>query len=292
MTAVLEPPQTPAAPTGSGRAGRSRVWPWLVPPLAILALIVAYPLAIVAFRTVSDEQKGWLGGSAWSRVLGDGAVWSATWTSIEIAVLATLGCVVVGTFVAIVVVLMPLPGTGLLSRWIEAVVSFPSFLVPLTFGVLFGGAGVVPAVIGGITGTTPRWSFMTEISGIVLSEVVFFTPFVAGPVIAALRRFPAAQINAAGSLGANTGVILRRVVLPEIAPAISAAGALTFLLTLNEIGIVLVTGAKSVETLPMLVYKRAIESADFPGAAVVACVEVVVSVCVYVAYRRLFRGAH
>ena len=95
-----------------------------------------------------------------------------------------------------------------------------------------------------------------------------------------------------GSLGANTGVILRRVVLPEIAPAISAAGALTFLLTLNEIGIVLVTGAKSVETLPMLVYKRAIESADFPGAAVVACVEVVVSVCVYVAYRRLFRGAH
>jgi len=289
VTALLEVPESPARPAPPERGGVPG-WVWLVPPLAVLALLVVWPLVVLAVRTVSEPDRGWTGTDRWSAVLGGSRVWEAAWTSVEIALLSTVGCVLVGTFLAIVVVLLPMPGTGLLARWIEAVVSFPSFLVPLTFGVLFGGAGVVPAVVGRVTGEVPQWTFMAETTGVVLSEIVFFTPFVAGPVIAALHRFPRGQIDAAASLGSGVGRILRRVVLPEIAPAIAAAGSLVFLLTLNEIGIVLFTGAKSVQTLPMLVYTEAVVSGDLATASVVACVEVLLSVTVYLAYRRAFRG--
>ncbi len=44
-----------------------------------------------------------------------------------------------------------------------------------------------------------------------------------------------------------------------------AGGSLVLLLTLNEFGIVLFTGAKGVITLPVLIYTRGIVTFDLPG---------------------------
>ncbi len=61
------------------------------------------------------------------------------------------------------------------------------------------------------------------------------------------------------------------------------------MLCLNEFGIVLFTGAKGVTTLPMLVYGKAILESDYPGACVVAVVNVLVSVGLYGLYRVVSR---
>ena len=53
-----------------------------------------------------------------------------------------------------------------------------------------------------------------------------------------------------------------------VAAAVTAAGgSVVLLLTLNEFGIVLFTGAKGVITLPVLIYTRGIVTFDLPGAA-------------------------
>ncbi|NED67010.1 2-aminoethylphosphonate ABC transporter permease, partial [Streptomyces sp. SID10244] len=48
------------------------------------------------------------------------------------------------------------------------------------------------------------------------------------------------------------------------------------------------TGAKDVVTLPMLVYTRGIVSFDLPGAAVIATVQVLLSLILYGGYRLVF----
>ena len=53
--------------------------------------------------------------------------------------------------------------------------------------------------------------------------------------------------------------------MPEAWPALMAGGSLVLLLTLNEFGIVLFTGAKGVITLPVLIYTRGIVTFDLPG---------------------------
>ncbi|SKU23600.1 2-aminoethylphosphonate transport system permease protein phnU [Mycobacteroides abscessus subsp. abscessus] len=60
------------------------------------------------------------------------------------------------------------------------------------------------------------------------------------------------------------------------------------LLALNEFGIVLFTGAKEVVTLPVLIYTRGIVTFDLPGAAVIATIQIVLSLALYGLYRIIF----
>ncbi len=53
----------------------------------------------------------------------------------------------------------------------------------------------------------------------------------------------------------------------------------------------LFTGAKGVTTLPTLVYGKAILESDYPGACVVAVVNVLISVGLYGLYRVVSRRA-
>ncbi|AJT41732.1 2-aminoethylphosphonate ABC transporter permease subunit [Psychromicrobium lacuslunae] len=275
-------------PSASSR--RSFGWLWVLLPLLFLLTFFVYPLSQIAAQSLSDKQGEYLGLSNWSQVLGSAASWNALLTTLQVAALATLGCLLVGTFLAFVLCFVPFPGSRVVSRLIELVVCFPSFLIPLAFGVLYGGTGVINALLAEISGSqTPVLNFVNELPGVVLAEVAFYTPFVVRPLLAAFSQIPREQLDVAASLGRGPLVIFGRVILPAALPTLLAAGGLTFLLTMNEFGIVLFTGAKSVVTLPMLIYTKSIVTFDFPSAAVLACVQVVISLGIYALYRWVFR---
>ena len=164
---------------------------------------------------------------------------------------------------------------------IDTVLALPSFVITLAFVLLYGVAGV----FGSIT----RGTLVSSTLGVVLAEITFFTPFVVRPLLAAFARFPREQLDVAASLGASPWTVATRVLLPEALPALAAGGGLCLLLTLNEFGIVLFTGARDAITLPMLIYTRGIVTFDLPGAAVIATVQVVLSLLLYVGYRALVR---
>jgi 2-aminoethylphosphonate transport system permease protein len=133
------------------------------------------------------------------------------------------------------------------------------------------------------------FQFLSTPWGVLLAEVTYFTPFVMRPLLAAFSQLDSAQVEVASSLGARPGRIVRQVILPEALPALAAGGSLVLVMCLNEFGIVLFTGAKGVTTLPMLVYGKAILESDYPGACVVAVVNVLVSVGLYGLYRVVSR---
>jgi 2-aminoethylphosphonate transport system permease protein len=271
---AAEAPDRPAPP-------RSRAALWVVPPLLVVLLIALYPLLRV-FGESADT-------GTWAGVLGSAAFRDALWRTVAIAVTSTVGCLILGTFLAIVLAFVPFPGSQLVGRLIDTVLSLPSFLITLAFTFLYGTAGAVNAAILGLTGGhEPVLNFLYTPAGVVAAEITFFTPFVVRPLLAALALLPRAQLDVAASLGASPLRVLRSVIMPEAWPALMAGGSLVLLLTLNEFGIVLFTGAKGVITLPVLIYTRGIVTFDLPGAAVIATVQVVLSLGLYAVYRMVF----
>ncbi|MFJ2663757.1 2-aminoethylphosphonate ABC transporter permease subunit [Nocardia fluminea] len=260
---------------------------WTLPPVLVVLGIAGYP--ILRVLTESTQTPTGRGTEVWTSVLGSEAFREALWRTVSIAVCATAGCLVLGTFLAIVLAFVPFPGSGLVGRLVDTILTLPSFLITLAFTFLYGTAGAVNALITELTGaTTPVIDFLTTPLGVILAEITYFTPFVVRPVLAAFAQMPREQLDVAASLGASPWRVLRQVVLPEAWPALAAGGSLVLLLTLNEFGIVLFTGAKGVITLPALIYTRGIVTFDLPGAAVLASVQVLLSLSLYLVYRFVF----
>ena len=288
MTAVLDRPTAPADSRPLRPRRPIRPILWLLPPLLIVLVVAVYPLIRVSLESTRGS-GGFLGLDTWASVLGSQSFQSALWRTIAIAVTSTIGCLILGTFLAIVLAFVPFPGSAVVGRVIDTILALPSFLITLAFTFLYGTAGAVNALIGAVTGSTsPVLNFLYTPAGVIAAEITFFTPFVIRPLLAAFSLLPRQQLDVAASLGASPLRVLRSVILPEAWPALMAGGSLVLLLTLNEFGIVLFTGAKGVITLPVLIYTRGIVTFDLPGAAVIATVQVVLSLSLYIAYRVLF----
>ncbi len=285
MTTLLE--EAPDAPVRAPAPRSPAAW-WAVPPLVIVVFVALYPLVRVCLEStrVGDTERGW---STWTSVLDSAAFRDALWRTVAIAATSTLGCLLLGTFLAIVLAFVPFPGSALVGRLIDTVLALPSFLITLAFTFLYGTAGAVNAAIAGLTGGgAPALDFLYTPAGVIAAEITFFTPFVIRPLLASFSMLPRAQLDVAASLGASPLRVLRSVVMPEAWPALMAGGSLVLLLTLNEFGIVLFTGAKGVTTLPVLIYTRGIVTFDLPGAAVIATVQIALSLALYTLYRVIF----
>nr|WP_240323062.1 2-aminoethylphosphonate ABC transporter permease subunit [Amycolatopsis ruanii] len=251
----------------------ARVAAWLVPPLLVVVAFFGYPLALVVRQSLTAEDGG-AGFAVWLEVLGSAEFLRAAWRTVAIALGTTAGCVLLGTFLALVIAFVPFPGARALSRLADTMLAFPSFLIALSLTFLYGSAGIFPGA-----------GFLYSPWGVLLAEITFYTPFVLRPALAAFGQIPAAQLNVAASLGAGPWRVLRQVLLSGALPGLASGACLTMLLAMNEFGIVLFIGAKDVTTLPVLVYTKGIVTFDYPAACVVAVVNVVFSLLLYRAHR-------
>ncbi|MFD9663173.1 2-aminoethylphosphonate ABC transporter permease subunit [Rhodococcus sp. NPDC059968] len=282
MTAVRER----TAPAGTAQRGpRSYAVLWAMPPLLMVLVVAVYPLVRVCLESVRGE-------STWSKMLASASFREALWRTVAIAVTSTAGCLVLGTFLAIVLAFVPFPGSRMIGRCIDTVLALPSFLITLAFTFLYGTAGLLNAAISLATGeASPMVNFLYTPAGVIAAEITFFTPFVVRSLLASFAVLPRQHLDAAASLGASPWRVLRSVVMPEAWPALVAGGGLVLLLSLNEFGIVLFTGAKGVTTLPVLIYTKGIVTFDLPGAAAVATVQIGLSLTLYGLYRVSFARA-
>lgn len=290
MTTALDDPVSGPADGPRGRPtvrrGGLRAGLWSLGPLALIALFFGYPLVTTVRQSFADRMGHPAGMVAWQTVFESAEFGRAMATTVELAVASTVCCALLGTFFAITLAFVPMPGSGLLARALTSTLAFPSFFVALSFGVLYGRTGVVSSAIAALTGAHGALGgFLYTRWAVLLAEVTFYTPFVLRPVLAACHQVPVEQLQVAASLGARPARVVGRVLLPELLPSIVAGSFNCLLLTLNEFGIVLFIGAKDVLTVPVLIYVDGIVSFDYPPAAVLATVQVVLSLALYLVGR-------
>ncbi|MCC8478068.1 2-aminoethylphosphonate ABC transporter permease subunit [Streptomyces globisporus] len=294
-TATTTTGPTGTVPAPAPAPTRSRTvpaWVWALPPVAVLALAFLYPLALVLQQSVTPDDGNGVSLGPYADVFASAVFRDALTTTVWLAVGSTVGCLVLGFVLALVIAFVPFPGGKAVARFVDVFLSFPSFLITLALLFIYGSVGMANGLWTDVTGAADGpFHFLTTPWGVLLAEITYFTPFVMRPLLAAFSQLDTGQLEVASSLGAGPLRIIRQVILPEALPALAAGGSLVLVMCLNEFGIVLFTGAKDVTTLPMLVYSKAILESDYPAACVVAVVNIAISVVLYSLYRVVSRRA-
>ncbi|HEX8012616.1 MAG TPA: 2-aminoethylphosphonate ABC transporter permease subunit [Casimicrobiaceae bacterium] len=282
-TAILEvEPGSRAAPRKTASGGL-----WVLAPLLVLAGIFFYPLFFIIKQSLTGD-AGPVSVAPYTAMLTSSLFRGALLRTIQIAGLATIGCLVLGFVLALIVSFVPFPGARVVSGFIDTILAFPSFLIALSFTFLYGSAGAFNFILMDLLHTSqPPIDFVYTKWGVILAEITFYTPFIMRPLLAAFSHLDTALIEVASSLGGRPFRIIREIIFPEAVPALLAGGSLCLLLTLNEFGIVLFIGAKGVITLPMVIYGKAIQEFDYTAGCVAAVVNIVLSVGLFSLYRYL-----
>ena len=258
---------------------------WLSLPLLVLATLFFWPLSLIVEQALRDN-SGNIGLQTFWQVIESKRFMTALMNTLQIALLATAGCLVLGSVMSLTLVFIPFPGSDLIGRVVDTFIALPTFLITLAFTFIYGSAGLLNGALMSLFDfELPPVNFLYSMQGVILAEITVFTPLVMRPLMAALRQIDKSQLEAASILGAHPLRVITQVIFPAALPALLAGGSLCLLLTTNEFGIVLFIGAKGVNTLPMMVYSKAILESDYSVACMIALMNILLSLGLFALYR-------
>ncbi|WP_368919779.1 2-aminoethylphosphonate ABC transporter permease subunit [Providencia vermicola] len=258
---------------------------WILLPLLVLATLFFYPLLLITEQALHTEQGQWGLETFWevieSRRFINGLI-----NTLYIAVFATLGCLMIGSILSLILVFIPFTGSRFITQFIDTFIALPTFLITLAFTFIYGSAGLLNGTLMALFDVElPPVDFLYSVNGVILAEITVFTPLIMRPLMAALRQIDKSQLEAASILGAHPARVICQVIFPAALPALLAGGSLCLLLTTNEFGIVLFIGAKGVNTLPMMVYSKAILESNYSVACMIALINILLSLGLFSLYR-------
>ena len=244
---------------------------------AYISLVVLLPLAAVAAKSAADGAGGF-----WEAVSGPQARAALLFTiGVSLAVAAVNA--VVGTLIAWVLVRDEFRGKRVVDALIDLPFALPTIVAGLTLIALYGQQSPI-----GVNIAYTRAAIVVALAFVTL-------PFVVRAVQPTLMELDREMEHAAASLGARPRTIFRRVVLPNLMPAIVTGAGLSFARALGEFGsVVLISGNLPFETEVASVYIFGrIETDDPVGAAAVSVVLLAVSLLLLAGLGRLGgRHAH
>jgi spermidine/putrescine transport system permease protein len=212
----------------------------------ILALAyLMLPIVVVIVFSFNDPagrfNYTWEGFTTahWTNPFGPPFLGDSVGTSIQIAFVATIVSVILGTLVALALVRYHFRGRGTTNLLI---------FVPLTAPEIVLGASLLTLFLN--LGTA--LGFWT----IVLAHIMFCISFVVVTVRARLVGFDRHVEEAAMDLGANEYVTFFKVTLPLIAPGILAGALLAFSLSIDDF-VITSFNSGTTETFPLYVWGQA-----------------------------------
>jgi len=237
---------------------------------AYLSLIVLIPIAALVAKSTGGGLDGF-----WASLTSPLAIRALKLTLI-VSVIVVVINVVTGTAIARVLVRDNFPGKRIMNSVIDLPFALPTVVAGITLLALYGSDSPV-----GINVAFTR-------AGVVLALLFVTLPFVVRAVQPVLLELDREMEEAAASLGAGPLTIFRRVILPNLTPAILAGAALAFARALGEFGsLVLLSGNLPKTQVSSLFIFAQIESGNTTGAAAVSVTLLVIALVVLLLIGRL-----
>ena len=256
---------TPVAAPAPGRPRRRRgggPLPGFAPTLGFtlvyLAGLVVLPLAALALRP-------WEHGLAdVARTLTDARTLAALRLSFGCAALAAVTDSIAGLLIAWALVRYRFPGRALLDLLVDLPFALPTAVAGIALSAVYapnGWIGAGLASLGIKVAYTP--------AGVFVAMAFVGLPFAVRSVQPVLQDLDPEVEEAAETLGAGALRRFRSVVLPTLAPAITAGFALAFARAVGEYGSVIFIAGNlpfKSEIAPLLIVGK-LEAYDYAGAA-------------------------
>lgn len=259
-----------------------------------LGVIVLLPLSALAWQATG------LGWSGYWATVSDDRVLAALRLSFGSAVIAAAVNLVAGLLVAWVLVRYRFWGKRVVDALVDLPFALPTAVAGISLATLYSSNGWVGHhfAANGVFGqylTADGWLATSWIGhaitwcagevftaeglkiafgrlGILVALVFIGLPFVVRTVQPVLEGLPAEIEEAAASLGASRLVVFRRIILPELYPALLTGFALAFARAVGEYGsVVFIAGniPGKTEILPQVIIGK-LDLFDYQGATAVA----------------------
>lgn len=236
--------------------------------VAILSLVVLIPLASLAVFA------GGLGVRDFLAVLTRARVLSGFYVSFITALAASMINAVMGLILAWVLVRYDFPGKRIMDGMIELPFALPTAVAGISLTSLTTDKGL----IGGFFAKFGIQIAYTRI-GITIALVFIGIPFVVRAVQPVLEKLDGSYEEAARVLGAKPGTVFRRVIFPELLPALVTGTGLAFGRCIGEYGsVVFIAGNKPyyTEIAPLIIMSE-LQEYDYASATAIALVMLAVS---------------
>jgi spermidine/putrescine transport system permease protein len=223
-------------------------------PLVTTLLVLGFfylPIGILIVNSFNASRFGtrWQGFTLkwYERLLERDDLWLALLNSLQVAVFASLGAMVLGTCAAFALH----RHRSRLQTAHELLITMPLVLPEILMGMslllLFVSLGV------GLSLVT-----------VTIAHVTFCVSYVALVVQARLQDFDFQIVDAARDLGATRVQAFVKVVLPLLAPGILAGGLLAFTLSVDDFVVTFFVKGPGADTLPVVIYSMIKKSREFP----------------------------
>jgi putrescine transport system permease protein len=226
----------------------NRLSPFLAVMLVVGYVFLYGPIASVVVYSFNASRlvTVWAGFSThwYAELLRSAAIGRAALISLEIALIAASGALVLGTLAGF------------------ALQRYRRFRGRALFGTLVTAPMVMPEVITGLSllllfvalEQATGWPEGRGILTIAVAHITLGTAYVAVVVEARLAAFDRSLEEAALDLGARPVKVFLVITLPLIAPALVAGWLLAFTLSLDDLVIASFTSGPSSTTLPMVIF--------------------------------------
>ena len=246
---------------------------------AVAIAFLALPLVGLALRI------------PWGR-FGEILTSASTSAALRVSLFASLAALaastVLGVPLAWTLARIDLPG----KRLLRALVTLPLVLPPVVGGVAlllaFGRRGLIGMPLADATGLTIPFTF----AAVALAATFVSMPLIVIATEAGLRSIDHRLEDAAATLGASPGYVLRRITLPLAGPSILAGLALCWARALGEFGATITFAGNfpgKTQTLPLAVY-LALET-DPARAYLLSFILLIVAIVVLMAVRGRTAGS-
>lgn len=234
--------------------------------LSLLSLVVLIPLASLVVFTAKMDLSSIIEVITKPRVVASFKV------SLLTALIASLVNAVMGVVLAWVLVRYDFPLKRLLDGMIELPFALPTAVAGISLTSLYADTGLMGKFFAkfGIKVAYTRL-------GIIVALIFVGIPFVVRAVQPVLEKLDPLYEEAAGILGASRAQIFRKVIFPELRPAIFTGFGLAFGRCLGEYGsVVFIAGNKPFETeITPLIIMSELQEFDYSSATAIALVMLV-----------------
>ncbi len=212
----------------------------LATTLAVLVFLYL-PIIMLIISSFNDSRfsGNWQGFTLkwYARLLQDNGIWEALKNSLIIAISATLASSLLGTLAAF------------------ALHRYKTPLQKIHYGLIYTPL-VIPDILMGISLLLFFVITMIPLSllTVFIAHTTFCVSYVTMVMLSKLQTFDFSVVEAAQDLGANTWTVIKRILLPLLAPGIVASALLAFTLSIDDFVITFFVAGQGASTLPIYIY--------------------------------------
>ncbi len=274
---------------------RSDNAPWFLsgPGLLLFAALLGAPLIMTLMLSFYqfDYSTGGIqqafSFSNYVEVLSDSYFHKIFGRTFGVALLVTVVCIVIGAPEAYILNRMKNPWKSIFLLIVIGPLLISVIVRTLGWALLFGSQGGISTALQWLGLVDEPVSLMFTMTGMTIALVHVLVPFMVLSVWASLQRLDPQVEDAALTLGASQGTVLRRIVLPQAMPGILSGSLIVFSLTASAFATPSIIGGRRLKVVATTAYDEYLSTLNWPLGAAIAIVLLIATAIIIMSYNRL-----